>query len=196
MPSGVQTRRDPLPIRRQATRPRGVTDIVVVTGPPGAGKSTIAALVAGSFDRSVHIHTDDFYAWIARGFIEPWRPEAHEQNIVIIGAIAAVADRLAAGGYVAVVDGIVGPWFLEPWRALARPVSYVVLRPSVETAEHRAVTRGEHPLKDISVVGLMHAAFAELGPFERHVVDSTAATADETAADVLRRLAAGELTLD
>ena len=48
--------------------------ILLVAGPPGAGKSTVAALVADRFERSVHLHTDDFYAWIARGYVEPWRP--------------------------------------------------------------------------------------------------------------------------
>ena len=35
------------------------------------------------------------------------------------------------GGYDVIVDGIVGPWFLEPWRALVREdyeVHYIVLR--------------------------------------------------------------------
>ena len=49
-------------------------------GPPGAGKSTVAAPVAAGFERSVHLHTDDFYAWIARGYVEPWRPSRYDQN--------------------------------------------------------------------------------------------------------------------
>jgi hypothetical protein len=39
--------------------------VLVLTGPPGAGKSTVAELVASSAGRpTVHLHTDDFYTSI------------------------------------------------------------------------------------------------------------------------------------
>ena len=77
-----------------------------------------------------------------------------------------MADRFATGGYTVIVDGIVGPWFLDPFRALERDVTYVVLRPALEAAEQRAADRGEHPLKDLAVVGQMHAASSDLGELE------------------------------
>ena len=60
-----------------------MTPLIVLTGPPGAGKSTVGRLLAQGWDRAVHLHTDDFYAWIASGYIEPWRPESQDQNITI-----------------------------------------------------------------------------------------------------------------
>jgi hypothetical protein len=158
----------------------------------------VARLLAAGRDRAVHLHTDDFYAWIVRGYVAPWLPAAQDQNIVVMEAIAGAAGRFAGGGYDVIVDGIVGPWFLDPWRALAaasRPVAYVVLRPDVAVAEHRAANRGDHPLDDLSVVPLMHAAFADLGPYESHAVDSSGATAAETAALVRGRLDAGDFDL-
>jgi hypothetical protein len=155
----------------------------------------VGRLLARSWDRAVHLHTDDFYAWIVRGYVAPWLPASQAQNVTVMEAIAGVADRFADGGFDVVVDGIVGPWFLDPWLALDRPVAYAILRPAVEVAEHRAANRGEHALKDLSVVGTMHAAFADLGPYERHVVDSTEATPEETLAILRQRLDAGELLL-
>ena len=168
---------------------------MLVAGPPGAGKSTVARRLAETWDRGVHLHTDDFYAWIVTGYVEPWRPESHDQNVMIAHAVAGTADRFAAAGYAVVVDGVLSPWAIGPYRALDRDVAYVVLRPSLQAAEQRAKDRGEHRLKELSVVGQMHAVFADLGDLEHHVIDSTDLTTDETVAEVRRRLDAGDLVL-
>jgi predicted kinase len=172
-----------------------LTEIVVVSGPPGSGKSTVGRGLALRWPRAVHIHTDDFYHWIVSGYVAPWLPEAQGQNIVAMEAMAQVAERFAEGGYAVVVDGIVGPWFLEPWRRRAVPVSFVVLRPSLAAAEHRAATRRDHPLRDLSVVARMHEAFEDLGPFESHAIDSTDLTIEDTVGVIVERLGDGSVRL-
>ena len=172
------------------------SSIVLVAGPPGAGKSTVATLVADRYERSVHLHTDSFYDWIAKGHVEPWKAESWHQNETIFAVAAGAADRFAIGGYDVVVDGVLGMWGLDTWRALDRPISYALLLPDASVARQRAEDRGEHPLKELDVVLQMHAAFvAHLDGYERHVIDSTDLTAEETAAELVRRLDAGALVL-
>lgn len=74
---------------------------------------------------------DDFFAFIGEGYIAPWTREADRQNEIVVGAAAAAAGRLAAGGYTVVYDGVIGPWFLDAFVAATglAAVHYVVLRP-------------------------------------------------------------------
>lgn len=172
--------------------------IVAITGAPGAGKTTLARLLADAspHPRSVHLHADDAFAWLRKGAIEPWLPASHAQNAAVIEAVAAAAASLAASGYEVLLDGVIGPWFLDPFRAAAAArgvaLDYVVLRPSAAASLERALGRTGRPLTDPeAVVRHMHAQFADLGPLETHAVDTTALSAEEAAAQVRDGLKAG-----
>ena len=172
--------------------------VLIVTGPPAAGKTTVARALAGSRPRAVHLEADAFFHFVAGGYVEPWLPESHSQNGVVMDAVAAAAARYAAGGYFTIVDGIVAPrWLLHPLRdslAGARcRVAYVVLRPPLAVCEERVRARERGPLADSGVVERLWREFADLGPLESHVIETGSLTR-EAAADVIeRRLEEGRL---
>ena len=68
--------------------------LTIIAGPPGAGKTTVAALIAETATRpTVHLHTDTFHTWIRTGFVLPYLPEAVRQNEVV-NAVTAEAARV------------------------------------------------------------------------------------------------------
>ncbi|AEK38824.1 hypothetical protein RAM_01645 [Amycolatopsis mediterranei S699] len=139
----------------------------------------------------MHLHTDSFYVWIRTGFVPPYLPEAARQNEVVLGVIAEAACGYARGDFDVVLDGVVGPWALQPFREAAKrdglDLYYVVLRPSLEATLARGTAREAKELVDVEPLKGMHAAFVGLGALERHVMDTTEQAAEETADAVRRR---------
>lgn len=173
-----------------------MSELIVVTGPPGAGKTTVARALVQLFDPSALVVGDDFFSFVQRGYLSPWTAAAHPQNEVIVAAAAAAAGRLAAGGYTVVYDGLIGLGFLETFTEAARmdTVHYLVLLPPEHVCLDRVRHREGHGFTDLDAARHMYRDFADAHIATRHVLATDDATAETIASSIPGRVTAGSLS--
>jgi predicted ATPase len=174
-----------------------MSQIVIVSGPPGAGKSTVCDSLCERYDRTVHLETDDAYAWIRMGFIQPWKPGSAPQNMMVSRACARAAVAFAREHYGVFIDGVISPLhlaaYIEELAEAAVPVHYAVILPSVATIIQRSNEREKiiaGANNDMFV--RTHAMFANAAPPPGFTIDNDGMTADQTADRIMNACGRGE----
>jgi chloramphenicol 3-O-phosphotransferase len=155
---------------RQPVGQRDGSGIFLITGMPGAGKSTVSRALAQRFGRSAHIDIDMvFHHFTVTGKADPAKQdaEAAAQAMLAVRNAAVMARNYADAGFTCVLDGAVAE--RAQVMACAQAVyphrlHLVVLAPPVQVSDERdagrsgktvaAFFRHLHPLLHEQLAGL------------------------------------------
>ena len=129
------------------------TGVYLVSGIPGAGKTTVSRLLAARFNRGAHVEGDVVGDMVISGKVLPAatpeqsNAESKRQLLLRRQNLAMLADSFFASGFVPVIDDvIVSGDVLDHYRAQvrSRPLIFVMLLPRLEVVQQRDAAREKH----------------------------------------------------
>ena len=127
--------------------------VYIISGIPGAGKTTVSHLLAASFERGVHIESDSLQKLIITGGLWPDQEpqeEAMRQLTLRAHNACILAISFFDAGFTPVIDDVViGSRlddFLEELRG--RPLRFVMLLPRAEVVRQRDAERPDKHIFD------------------------------------------------
>ncbi len=143
---------------------------LLVAGTPGAGKSTLAKLLATRHTNVVLIETDVFFHFVC-DVIDPSTPAARHQNGTILAAYCRAARAYQEGGYAVILEGVFGPWLFPQLMSELGSFDYLLLHTSLTNAQLRVGRRDGEQSVARGTVDRMHPQFEQiLEKYSDHMV--------------------------
>ena len=121
--------------------------LVILSGPPNAGKSATAEALCQRYDRMLHVEVSTLRNFLRMGRLRPWDDslEGRRQRGLLIASACDMARRFLDAGYGVIIDDVVAaddlPLYRESLLTCHAAVHLVVLLPALAVILERERVR-------------------------------------------------------
>jgi adenylate kinase family enzyme len=160
--------------------------ICIITGPAGAGKTTVSDRLAKLFDKSARINVDEMRSMIKSGYVRPYphTSEAKKQIKLANKATCQLAKNFVSNGFNVFIDDVVLANSLKAYCKSfeAYSVHMFLLLPKKEVVIKRDTGRRKDQIIGERAIEL-HDKFSKIKS-NWHIIDSSTHTVKQTVTEI------------
>ncbi len=165
--------------------------IILITGVPGSGKSTVTDSLCKLFDKSIHIPVDTLRQMVKGGYASPenWNEEFEKQYKLARKNASSIANNAVEEGFVVVIDDIVKQEWINEWRnnLSGYELKFVLLNPDIETIKNRNKQRKQSTVPEDFIVPLYEKLSRENTLENGWIcINNTELSVEETAREIFK----------
>ncbi len=166
--------------------------VCLITGPAGAGKSSVSKALAERFDRSAVVSVDQLGAMVVGGHVRPW-PHSDEVQMelsLITKNACDIANNFLEKGFNVIIDGVVGRKLFEQYSEYFKENNFKVflLLPSLESLLLRFDERRENPALRERTKDLHQHFSQRKDQLSWIFIDSSNQTLEETVEEIYKQI--------
>jgi guanylate kinase len=164
--------------------------VCLITGPAGAGKSTVSHALAERFEKSAVVTVDSLRNSIIGGKVKPW---PHSEEVDRQMALAAknaclLANNFWDSGFSVIIDDVIGRKLLNQYKDSFPNIKTFLLLPSVDALLNRFDNRGDNTDLRKRTEELYQKFTSRKDELDWVVIDSSNQTVEETADFIFNEL--------
>jgi len=159
---------------------------LILTGPPAAGKNTVAGVYAELASRCAIIDVDMIRWMVVKPHVGPWDgEEGRKQHFLAVKNVCAMAKNISEEGFDSLILDVVSEEHAHFYKGELASTDLKIIRlmPSYEEVVNRNLARMGRVLKP-EQIDFLYDTLVKLRSFD-HSIDNTLVPAAEIAKDLL-----------